>query len=421
MHDSFRRSSTLLVLAQLVNAGSGFLFWLICARLFEPHTVGLATAFISFAALAGTFTTLGLPITLMRFLPRSRHKSQLFSTAFALIFAASLLTSSIAYLILDVVAPDLSFVQASMSLVLLLATLITANALSPLLDNLFMAFKKGEYILLKYAGVALLRVGLPFLVTALAVKGIVSVYAIAVALSVVYGFVIARRKFFADGPMRMKWDELTRHRGFATRTYLGNMCGVLPGTIVPIIILNALGPAKAAFFYMPMMFAQFLSVLSGSVSSALVSETSQHDDSKQHKMQLIQAIKHLFSMLVPASIGFAAVGWLILSIYGHEYAVNGYPVLLVLCAAALFVGANWLGDTWLIVTKRMNAFLAMNALNSVLVLACVYLFAQGGLVLAAIGWLVAQVVTVAVYLTIFARDHVLGLVPYVFGKKQDKE
>jgi O-antigen/teichoic acid export membrane protein len=404
MHDSFRRSSTLLIIAQLVNAGSAFLFWIICARLFDTHTVGLATAFISFGALVGTFTTLGLPTTVIRFLPRSEHKSQLFGAAFTLVLAASFVTSAIAYWIIQWVAPDLTFVQSSGVLVALLAALIVSNALAPLLDNVFMAFKKSEYILFKYTVTGLLRVGLPFAVTAMAIKGIVSVYTVTLLIGVIFSIIVARRKFFSGESIRAKWDELTRHRGFAVRTYIGNMSGVLPGTVVPIIVLNALGPTQAAYYYMPMMFAQFLSVLSGSVASALVSETSQHDDTEQHKVQLVHAIKHLFSMLVPAVIGFIALGWLVLRIYGADYAANGYPALIVLSLAALFVGINWLGDTWLVVTKRMNAFLIMNTVNSLLVLGSVYVFAQHGLVMAAVGWLIAQALTVVIYVSVFMRD-----------------
>jgi O-antigen/teichoic acid export membrane protein len=409
MHDSFRRNSTLLIIAQLINACSSFLFWIICARLFTAHTVGLATAFISFAALAGTFTTLGLPTTIIRFLPRSMHKSQLFGAALALVCAASLLGASVGVLAIKHIAPDLSFVQTSLTLTVLLFALIVANALTPLLDNTLMAFKKGEHILARYALTSALRVLLPFAFVSMAVSGIVSVYVIVMALSVLYGVIVVRRKLFMDMSLHPRFSEVMKHRGFAIRNYAGVLAGVLPSTLVPIIVLNALGPTKAAFFYMPMQFAAFLSVISSSVSQALVSESSQHDDAAMHKEELLHAVRHLFRLLVPAAFGVMVSGWLVLRLYGAQYASNGYVPLVILCLAALFVGVNWLGDTWLIITKRMNSYLIMNAINSLLVLGSVAAFAKLGLVAAATGWLVAQAITVVIYLSVFGRDALPGL------------
>ena len=79
MQDSLRRNSSLLILSQAINAGAAFLFWIICARLFTTTEVGLAVAIVAFSSLVSTFTNLGLPNTVIRFLPTSKRPGGLFT------------------------------------------------------------------------------------------------------------------------------------------------------------------------------------------------------------------------------------------------------------------------------------------------------------------------------------------------------
>ena len=103
------------------------------------------------------------------------------------------------------------------------------------------------------------------------------------------------------------------------------------------------------------------------------------------------------------------VGWPVLRIYGLQYANAGYPVLVVLALSSLFVGINWLGDTWLNINKRSREYFLMNAFNALLVVGFVRLFAPHGLVLVAAGWLCGQALSTVVYLVIFARGQLLPL------------
>src|ERR1019366_5768203 len=85
MHDSLRRNSSLLILSQAISAGVGFIFWVICARLFSSHSLGLATSFVAFGSLIATFANLGLATTLIRFLHGSKAKGGLIATSVALV------------------------------------------------------------------------------------------------------------------------------------------------------------------------------------------------------------------------------------------------------------------------------------------------------------------------------------------------
>lgn len=267
MHDTFTRNSSFLIGGQLLSAGSAFIFWIICARLFSSSDVGLATAFVSYATLVATFTTLGMPTTIIRFLPQTKNKSRLLWTAFSLVLALSFVGALLSLLLINIVAPDLNIVTSSSALMAMLCVLIVVNAINPLMDNTFMAYRKGEYIFIKSLIVSIPRILLPFLVVGLALKGIVSVFVIIALITITYGFFILRTKIVLEKSDSLH-NELLNHKGFAVRNFIGGLTGILPSTLVPIIVLNNLGASSAAYFYIPLQMAALLGVISGSVSQA---------------------------------------------------------------------------------------------------------------------------------------------------------
>jgi O-antigen/teichoic acid export membrane protein len=183
----------------------------------------------------------------------------------------------------------------------------------------------------------------------------------------------------------------------------------LPSTLVPIIVLNKLGAAQAAYFYMPMQMAMFLNIISSSTSQALMSEASQADDHTLHRAHFQNAFKHLYMMLLPAIVLLCALGWPILRIYGAAYVHNGFALLLFLAGASVFVAVNWLGDTLLNIQRRSGAYFLMNALNALLVVTAVWLGAAHGLIGVGLGWLLAQAGSAVVYIAIFARSQALHM------------
>src|SRR6266550_426274 len=68
--DPLYRNSYLLMANTLVITGSGFVFWLIAARLAAPDQVGLATSVVSAMLLVSLLARLGFDVALLRQLPR---------------------------------------------------------------------------------------------------------------------------------------------------------------------------------------------------------------------------------------------------------------------------------------------------------------------------------------------------------------
>jgi O-antigen/teichoic acid export membrane protein len=408
MHDSLRRNSSLLILSQAINAGATFIFWVICAHLFKTSEVGLATSLISFGILVSTFTNLGLPNTVLRFLPTSKKQGGLFIAALCLVAGFSLLGGLVGLALIKILVPKLGFIRSSLLLSIILVLLVMCNALSALTDGILMAFRRGQYILAKALAINVPRTILPFFIVSLGVAGITGTYVIVLAAGISLGIFLAIRRLLINQEFKPTLAEVGQHRGFAAGNYFGGMFGILPSTLVPLIVLTRLGAIDAAYFYMPLQIAAFLSIIPSSTSQAMISESSQQEDAVAHKQHFKNAFVHAYQLLIPAVILLTVVGWLILRIYGQAYAAHGYVPLLILSLASLFVGINWLGDTWLNVQKRTRAYFLMNAFNALIVVFFVYLFSTHGLIGVGIGWLIAQVITAVVYISIFARSQLFS-------------
>ena len=113
MQDSLRRNSSLLILSQAINAGAAFLFWIICARLFTTSQVGMAVAIVAFGLLVSTFTNLGLPNTVIRFLPTSKRPGGLFTCSLYLATSCSIVGALLSIVLIKFLVPKLGIVQST--------------------------------------------------------------------------------------------------------------------------------------------------------------------------------------------------------------------------------------------------------------------------------------------------------------------
>ncbi len=404
MKPGIKRSSTFLIVSQLINAGGLFLFWIISARLFTVDQVGMATAFISFGILVATFSNLGLPNTIIRFLQSSLNPRGLFLSASVAIIIASTLIAIISLGLIKTLAPSLSFVFESIGLELLLILFVVSTALNALIDGAIISFKRNQNLLIKSLLVTLLRLSLPFLVVTFGIFGITSVYSGAIVVGISYNLYIIFSRLISVVSFKPEFKELLVNRSYSISNYFGGMFGVLPITLVPIIVFTTLGSQSAAYFYMPIMIAAVLSLICSSISQTLIAECAHIEDRDMHREMFLNALKHQYQLLIPLVSLLIVLGWPILRIYGETYASNGYIPLVILAISGLLVGFNWLGDTWLNINRRSKAYFLINAFNATAVVSGVLLFSDYGLVSVAIGWMLGQLATSIVFLAIFVRE-----------------
>src|SRR5665213_2607802 len=273
------------------------------------------------------------------------------------------------------------------------------------MDGTLMAFRKGQYILGKALIINIPRVVLPFFIVALGLRGIVGIYVVMLGFGITYSIFIAVYQLMQNESFKPSVQELRTHHNFAAANYFGGLFAVLPGSLLPIIILSKLGAADAAYFYIPMQIAVFINLISNSTSQALIAEASQTNNKETHKIYFKNAAVHLYQILIPAILLLSTVGWVVLRLYGLSYVNNGYYLLVLLSISSIFVAINWLGDTWLNIEKRSRAYFLMNGFNAIAVVGFAYVLSSHGLVGVGIGWLIGQFISAIVYLSIFAVSY----------------
>jgi O-antigen/teichoic acid export membrane protein len=376
--------------------------------MFQASTVGLAVAFVSFAGVVSVFTNLGLANTNLRFLSRAGDPGALYTTSVVSVTLFSLLGSAVALALLPELVPKLREVPDSWVLSVFLLALIALNAVSQLHDCTVLALDRADITLYKQLIINLPRLALLPLMVSLALRGIIAGYVFMFVVGVAYNLAMMRFRLLRHARFRFRSSTITAHSRFAISNYFGGLLGILPSTVTPLIIVDRLSAASAAYFFIPFQVVMLLNLVCSSTSGALLAQASRTSSAAEHPRLFRSAMAQLYRVLIPSILAILAIGWPVLRLFGTEYASHGYVPMALLCLAVAFVGVNWLGDTYLNIARRSLAYFLMNGFNALAVLAGVWLLAPRGLVGVGLGWLGGQVLSAVVYLLIFGRAHLLG-------------
>ena len=243
-----------------VNAVSGFLFWWLAALFYEKTEVGLTAAIIAAAGLITSFSTLGLGFGIIRFLPSAAENSaRLINYSFTLSGSVGMLLALVFIVGVGLWSPALLVLQNQMPFLVSFALLVTASSIIPLLDRTFMAKRSARYAFVMTAIVAVLKVA--FLVSfffAASSFAIVGAIALATVLTVIVSLFILLPKshgisYRPSFVARMAGgSEMLR---YSIGSYGADLLASVPGLVLPLIVINVLGEAANADFYIAWMIA----------------------------------------------------------------------------------------------------------------------------------------------------------------------
>lgn len=145
MKDPLVRNSLFIILASALGGASGFVFWMIAAKIYPKEDVGVATALISSVSLVILVSRFGLNQSLMRFFPE-RDKGKVFGTSVIITTFFAVLFGAIFIVGIDMWAPEMYQVKQYAFPYLLF---LVANSIVLLTGNAFIALRKAEYYFLQ--------------------------------------------------------------------------------------------------------------------------------------------------------------------------------------------------------------------------------------------------------------------------------
>lgn len=373
----------------------GFVFWIICSRLYTPSDIGLATSLISIASLLTTFSLFGLNNVIIRFLPTSSDQNRLISTILIITSLGSA-TGGALFLLWAHTTNNPVIQLGSLSIIAPVFILyVFLQVTGIIFDSVFIARRNAKYILFKNSLFSIAKLVLPFLFVFLGSIGIIYSITVATIFAWLAGLIwltinINFRLIFPDH------KAINGIKRFATSNYFGSIFGMLPSSLLPLIIISRLGSQEAAYFYMPFMIITLINVIPSANAQSFFAEAS--NDEKELVNHLRKAFRYLFLILTPAVIVVGVFGHLILGFFGPGYTETGTRVLQILAVASFFGSLNYFGDTILNIRKLSGLYIIMNVFNAVIIVLLAYIVAPFGLVAIALSSLVGQILTLLVYL-----------------------
>ena len=400
-HRHLFRGAHALMLNTVLTGGSGFVFWLVAARLYAPAQVGVDGALISLMMAVSAICQLDLGGIFPRFLPESARPASMILRGYAAAGGFALVVATAAVMIVPHLSTNLSSlgVNRMLAVAWVLGTALWTvfalqdAALTGLRSAHWIPVENGTFGVLKVVGVAMLAfIG--------AANGIFLAWVIPMALLLVpVNAVIFRRAVRAHLPTHSDGILNRFGRGrfyrFVGLNYLASVFDQGMYAALPLLVVAVLGPTQAGYYLIPLTIAGTVDALAFNMATSLTVEGSFASD--RLRDLTLAAARRFVTIILPVTIVIVVAAPLVLLPFGRNYADHGATVLRILAIAGLFRSVYTLNDALCRITGRGTAIAFYAGLRCVLVLVLSLLMANAwGLVGVATAWLVTQVILAAV-------------------------
>jgi O-antigen/teichoic acid export membrane protein len=384
-----------LMLANIVNALFGFVFWILVTRFYTAADVGLASAVLSSAGLLSTLCGLGLGYGILRFLPLSRSPHKLLNTVFTVSGLLALIIAVIFVLGLSVWSPSLVFIREHPVYLAIFVLYVPVAALAGLIDQSFMAHRRAGFVLGRSIIFNVLRLLLPVLLAACFGFGSFGIFgavalATGVAMSAAILFLLPRASPGYRPQPVLSGDIIKETVPYSFVNYLGDLFWLMPGFILPLLIVNRLGAAANAYFAIAWTMSGILTMIPAAVATSLLAEGSRDEAGLRH-YDARRGLKMTFLLLVPAVILLWVLADKFLLLCGAAYAQNGATLLRWLALAALPMAVNILFFSVKRVQRQLKPIILMSATMAAVTLVLTFiLLPRMGIDGVGIAWLAGQ-------------------------------
>lgn len=399
LSDPLLRNSIYLMMNSVLGIVSGFIFWIIAAKIYSKEDVGIATALISAMSLIVLISRLGLNFSIIRYAPNS-NTSEIFNTS-AIITTILANTIGIAFIIgIDIFSPGLSLLKSPINALIFLIVL-SASSVASLSAVEFVAIRKAN---LQFFQGLIDSSRILFLIPLLAFNsiGIFSSLGISMLLDLAGCLYFLRNSGIVPSFV-LDWSFIRNAFNFSTSNYLVSLFMTAPNMILSIVILETLGAEKAAYFYMAFSIASSLQIIPTAVGISLFVEGSHGEDMKKI---VIASLKGILSLFIPLALFFFFFGGSLLAFVGKGYADFGIPLLRLLIISNLFGCVNFVYFAVKRVQKDLNSVVILSGITSLLLVGLSYQFSiMFGLIGIGYAWLLTHVLvaTLVVYMSLRER------------------
>jgi O-antigen/teichoic acid export membrane protein len=263
-----------LIGTMVATSGLGFVYWWLAARIFEQSEVGYASGAIAIMNLIATVGILGLGSLLVGELAVNPKKGGSFISATLWTTGAVCVVISMIFLVLvPVLSPELESFLDPLLMKIMFMLVVVMTTWSNLMDQAVIGLLIGKLQLWRNVLHSVLKLSV--------VLGIIGGVLLMFQAEFIYGtwvigltismfmvwWMLGKRDI--NSFAAPDWAFMRRSVRTATGHHILNLLLKAPSLIMPIIILNILGPSSNASFGIAWQIAAFTFILPGSVTTVL--------------------------------------------------------------------------------------------------------------------------------------------------------
>ncbi len=392
--DSLLRNSVFIMSSTVITSGIGYLYWVIAARLYSAHDLGLGSAFISIMTLTSTFANVGIGSALIQILPQRKagHEWSLtLNASMAMGILVSLFGGIIGTIVLPLLSPQFAIVNVYTSSGLILIVGVAVWTVVTLLDQIFVAERATGKMAIRNTVFALLKLLLMVPLIQMGGLGVFSSWILAGAATVIFaGLVLIPRlkrdyRFVIRGMGKQVQSMFSLFAGH----HFISIGGMLPEYILPVFVSVRLSVTDNAYFYTTWMMGSVFFMVSPSVAASLFSEGSHvaRDVAQKARASLVIIGVLLGPILLVCLVG----GRYIMSLFGPSYPEHGLSLLIILAVSAVPDAITNIYVSVLRVRGRLRFAAVLNLTMAAITLGLGWiLLAPLGIAGAGWAWLIAQ-------------------------------
>jgi O-antigen/teichoic acid export membrane protein len=379
---------------QGVSTLLGFVFWTLAAHRYSAATVGVFSTVVAGTGLLAAIAALGWQNTMMRHVSGAENSRELVSVVMAAIATVGALVCLLTVLTLGPHLPASLGLRQHGTRLLLVTALVVFTAISGIVGAGLVAMRASHAVLITDLIGSVAQIVALIALASLRSSGLLISYGIGLVLATSLAAVALVHTSTGKWPRIRSFLILRRYLSVASGNYLATILGILPSSIMPLEALLILGPAGAARFVIAGKVSGFLAVIPSTVAGVYFAEASRRGASRRQLLR--QSLRGVYLLLVPAvAVVVVCAPWL-LDLFGASYSAAATGCLRVLALGTLLSGGAYLVDSVLIAGDRIVAYVFMNGANAALVLGCVGILLSHGLTAAALGWVLAQAISLVI-------------------------
>jgi O-antigen/teichoic acid export membrane protein len=376
-----------LIGVEAINALIGFFFWGLATQLYAPAEIGLASSIISAVALVSLISGLGTGNGLIRFLPESVQPNRMVNSLFIFNISSAILVGGVALLSLALFSPSLSFLGQDVLLVIgFLAYGITATFAGSLRWT-YLALRQASFAFWQAACTNGSRLVLLIVFTGFGVWGLVGSIWFAITVSILIGYFVFLPRAMPEFRPSFTFSGSDLHLilPYSFGIYLAFLLIQAPTRLLPIIVLELIGPASAAHAQIALLIGGMLVTPGLALATSAFVEASNSPDSFL-RIYSKAGLSGLLITVLSALFIFLVAKWFLL-LFGPSYSVEGTTLLRWLAAAAPLVVLVGIYFSLLRFQKHVKRLVILSSIIAISTLcSAVFLIPKIGIAAIGLGW-----------------------------------